>query len=427
MSTQSSGPAIISALIVGLVLVGLSGFVMATHLIPASLLPVLFTGVVFFSIALITILVYQTLRASGSIQTLAEGMANEAHLDSRELFSELYFNSPVPYIVINEDGIIESANYSTARLFSMEVQNFQGKNIFDALESDDEEKFALIPEYFRRGKFVNDVEARIYRSDKMVRWVILSLFSFKDPKNHRKGLMTLVDITKQKQVDKAKTEFVSLASHQLRTPVSAMRWNLELLNTASGDRLDESQKMYLDKIAHGLERMDNLVADFLNVSKLELGTLNVKKTEFDLTQFFSNVVDEYQAFAKNRGVHIETNWSETFGMITTDNHLFNMAVSNVLGNAIKYTPKDGTVRAYATRADNTLTITVSDTGIGIPAEDQEMIFSKLFRASNAQNHESGGTGLGLYIVKEAIRILGGTIEFESVQGQGTTFTIKVPV
>ncbi len=422
MHNQSALSAFFISLLVCLVLMGLLAWVVVGQVISPTLMPVVFMGTVLFCIALITLLVYQTLRADHTIKVLA----NESYLNSQELFSELYYNSPVPYVVIDDEGHIESVNYATARLFSMEIQNFQGKDIFSALESDDEEKFSLIPEYYKRGKFVNDVEARIYRSDGMVRWVMLSLFSFTDPQKHRKGLMTLFDITKQKQVDKAKTEFVSLASHQLRTPVTAMRWNLELFATTSGERLDEQQQMYLKKITNGLERMDNLVGDFLNVSKLELGTLTVQKSEFDLTQFFTNVMDEYTAFAEKRGVTVSTNWNEPFGNIVTDNHLFNMVVSNVLGNAIKYTPEHGTVRAYATMSDSALTIQISDTGIGIPKEDQEMIFSKLFRASNAQNHEAGGTGLGLYIVKEAVRILGGTITFESEMGVGTTFTIVLP-
>ncbi len=394
--------------------------------IPSALLPNLFVGVILFSIALITVTVYQSLRIYASAHSIARGITSDMLVYSRELFSELYRNSPVPYILIDKIGIIESVNFSAARLFSIEMQKFEGVDVFSLIEGDDEQKIALIPEYFKQGRFVNDVEARVREENGKVHWVMLSLFSFKDANNDMKGLMTLVDITKQKQVDKAKTEFVSLASHQLRTPVSAMRWNLELLATATGTQLTDLQQSYVQKITRGLERMQALVDDFLNVSKLELGTLAVQRSTFDLTQFFGMVVEEYRAYAAMRGVEVETNWGEAFGMFSSDSHLLNMAVSNVLGNAIKYTPKGGKVRAYAFLDESTLTIAIADTGIGIPEEDQEMIFSKLFRASNAQTHESDGTGLGLYIVKEAIRILGGTITFESKQGVGTTFTVVLP-
>ncbi len=394
--------------------------------IPTALFPTLFVGAALFSIALITVAVYQSLRIYASAHSIARGITSDMLVYSRELFSELYRNSPVPYLLIDEKGIIESVNFSAARLFSVEMQKFEGVDVFSLIEGDDEQKIALVPEYFKQGRFVNDIEARIREAEGKVHWVMLSLFSFKDANNDMKGLMTLVDITKQKQVDKAKTEFVSLASHQLRTPVSAMRWNLELLATATDTQLTELQQSYVHKISHGLERMQALVDDFLNVSKLELGTLVIQRSTFDLTQFFGMVVDEYRAYAATRGVEIETNWGEAFGTFSSDSHLLNMAVSNILGNAIKYTSSGGKVRAYAFLDANTLTIAIADTGIGIPEEDQEMIFSKLFRASNALGHEPDGTGLGLYIVKEAIRILGGTITFESKQGVGTTFTVVLP-
>ena len=414
----------------GIVCIALLGIVFAVWqyiTIPSTLLPALFVGMVFFSITLITLAVYQSLRIYASAHSIARDITSEMLVYSRELFSELYRNSPVPYILIDKTGVIESVNFSVARLFSMEIQKFEGINVFTLIEGEDEQKISLIPEYFKQGVFVNDVEAIVHEMDGKVHWVLLSLFSFKDANKELKGLMTLVDITKQKQIDKAKTEFVSLASHQLRTPVSAMRWNLELLATATGTQLSELQQSYVQKISRGLERMQALVDDFLNVSKLELGTLSIQRSTFDLTQFFGLVIEEYRAYAATRGVEVETNWNESFGTFSSDSHLLNMAVSNILGNAIKYTPVGGKVKANAFLDERTLTITISDNGIGIPDEDQAMIFSKLFRASNAQTHESDGTGLGLYIVKEAIRIIGGTMKFESKQGVGTTFTVVLPV
>jgi PAS domain S-box-containing protein len=425
-SQHSTTSALFMAGMVCLGLVGLGATLWKNITVPTHLLPTFFIGSVLFSIALISVTVYQSLRIYESAHSIAKGITTDMLIYSRELFSELYRNSPVPYLLITENGVTESVNFSAARLFNTEVQNLEGIDIFEVIEGEDEQKIALIPEYFKQGRFVNDIEAFIHQEDGKVRWVMLSLFSFMDANGDRKGLMTLVDITKQKQVDKAKTEFVSLASHQLRTPVSAMRWNLELLATATGDTLTPAQNSYVEKISHGLERMQTLVDDFLNVSKLELGTLVVQRAPFDLTLFFESVTEEYRAYALQRGVTIETNWGERFGTYTSDSHLLNMAVSNLLGNALKYTPTGGAVYAYASMTDTTLTIQIRDTGIGIPAEDQEMIFSKLFRASNAQAHESDGTGLGLYIVKEAIRILGGTVSFESVQGEGTTFTVVLP-
>lgn len=427
MRTQFSAKlALLISSIVCTILIGVMAVVLVKVDIPTQLMPSIVVVTTFFCIALISVVVYQSLRIFESAHTLAQGITKEMIANSHDLFTVLYRNSPVPYLLINEDGTTESVNFATARLFNTEITNLEDINIFACIEGDDEQKISLIPEYFKRGKFINEMEVRIHQSDKTVRWVMLSLFSFIDVNGDRKGLMTFVDITKQKQIDKAKSEFVSLASHQLRTPVSAMRWNLELLSIATVEQLNDSQKMYIQKINNMLNRMQTLIDDFLNVSKLELGTLVAQRESFDLTLFFANIIDEYRVYAVQQKVEVATNWGESFGTYTSDSHLLNMAISNLLGNAIKYTPAHGTVHALAELSETQLTIQIRDTGIGIPEEDKEMIFSKLFRASNTQAYGASGTGLGLYIVKEAIRILGGTVSFESRVGEGTTFSIVLP-
>ncbi len=357
---------------------------------------------------------------------VAQSIAKEMFTHSQELSTEMYRNSPVPYIIIDERGNIESANLAAVRLFNVTLDALNGLDLFHFIESENERTMELIPEYYKKGRVVNDVEVHVRRPDGVSRWATLSLFPFKDNHRQRKGLLTLVDITKQKMVDKAKTEFVSLASHQLRTPISAMRWNIELLMTATGAELTETQRSYVEKVSGGLKRMDALVEDFLSASKLELGTLVAQKKEFDLAEFFASVLEEYTVTAEKRNIRIVTNWNTVQGMYLSDAHLLNMAVSNILGNAIKYTKEGGEVRAIAEYTEKGFIIQISDTGIGIPEDEQDMIFSKLFRASNAQTKETDGTGLGLYIVREAIRILGGNVTFTSQTGVGTTFTIALP-
>ena len=383
-------------------------------------------GTILGCIALITIVVYQFFHTFERARILAKSITEHMLTHSHELFTKLYRNSPVPYIVIDARGIVESANFASARLFNLAIDSFKGMSIFDQVLWNESPQAQLIPEYFTQGKFVNDVEVLLKRPDDTTRWVMLSLFSFNDPMGAKKGMLTLVDITKQKQVDKAKTEFVSLASHQLRTPISAMRWNIELLQTSTKDEMSALQSSYIEKISHGLERMDALVEDFLSASKLELGTLTVKKETFDVGKFFASVYDEHRITAEKRHITIESNREELEGEYTSDTHLLTMVVSNILGNAIKYTKEGGMVRMVVRLSERNLTIDISDTGIGIPEEDQSQIFSKLFRASNAQTKETDGTGLGLYIVREATRILGGDVTFMSQVGIGTTFTIVLP-
>lgn len=343
---------------------------------------------------------------------------------SSELFQELYRSSPVPYVVVDGEGFVESINFSCARLFDVSIDSLNGKNIFQYFGGEDEQKLALIPEYFKRGKFVNNVEIQIQRPDETIRWVLASLFSFTDAKGKRKGLLTLVDMTKQKLIDKAKTEFVSLASHQLRTPISGMKWNIELLLMAKSETLGPQEREYIEKIDRSLKHMDMLVNDFLSASKFELGTLTPSLVDVDIALFVQTIYEEHSPLALKKGITITTNVAAT--TIKSDTHLLHMIVSNLLGNAVKYTVDGGKVNLTVDTNEKETTIVVADSGIGIPVADQDSIFSKMFRASNTRTYAVEGTGLGLYIVKEAVKVLEGTITFTSKESVGTTFTVVLP-
>ncbi len=424
--SSSSSKALLVAFEVFCVLVGVSAYVLVFVGLGGFDISKLFLVSVAVVIALFTVVVYQSIKISDTAKHLAKGMAKDILLYSRELFSELYRGSPVPYILIDVQGAIESTNYAAVRLFGIEEGQLDGENIFAYLESDDQNQIALFSEYLKQGLFVNEKEVRIRRLDGTTRYALLSLFSFKDPNEKRKGLLTLVDVTKQKQIDKAKTEFVSLASHQLRTPISAMKWNVELLHSASPETLTPLQEDYILKLAHGLTRMDLLIDDFLNVSKFELGTLKTDIQKLELGAVVTEILDEQRKKASSRNIVIEEEWSERPFLISSDSHLLSMIIGNLLSNAIKYTKDGGTVRLRFEIRDEHIIIVVSDTGIGIPKDEQDQIFTKIFRASNARQQVADGTGLGLYIVREATKVLGGTITFVSEVGSGTTFTVVLP-
>jgi PAS domain S-box-containing protein len=387
---------------------------------PEFLLPI------FFGAAFISFVTYQSLKAQELRRVLAEVAAKGISANSQELSSELYRNSPLPYVLIDRNGSVESMNSSAARLFKVHIDALNYENFFTLIKAEDETRTALIGEYCKQGKSVNDSEVSIRCSDGSEKIVMLSHFSFHDAQGSQKGLLALVDITKQKQVDKAKTEFVSLASHQLRTPISSMKWNLELLLNEGKEHFSDTEKVYAEKISRNLVRMDMLVNDFLSVSRLELGTLTATLEPLELTSFLKNIYEEQVANAERRNISLETAIEEELGSINSDSHLLHMIMSNLLSNAVKYTGDGGHVSFRAYRKNNSIVMTVSDTGMGIPQAEQEMLFSKLFRATNAREHVTEGTGLGLYIVKEAVGILGGEISFESTEGIGTTFTVALP-
>ncbi len=393
-------------------------------------LPEYLLATLFFAGSLIAVIVFQALHIKDDATKLAHGlaqnMAKDMFISSRELFSELYRGSPVPYVIITGDGFVSSTNASAIRLFGITEGELDGKNIFEYIEGDDEVKVGMYPEKLKQGLFVSDDEVRIIRKDGKQRWVLLSLFSFTDNKGHRNGLLTLVDISKQKEIDRAKTEFVSLASHQLRTPITAMRWNMELLFTKFGGEFSDLEKSYLIKVQNSIMRMNNLVDDFLNVSKFELGTLVPQKSAIALRTFFDDFLEEHLVRATDRQVTLTLNLDETLESIITDEKLLSMALNNLVSNAIKYTPEGGSVFIDLSHGPSTLTISVTDTGMGIPKDEQDRLFTKIFRASNAVKNVPDGTGLGLYIADQSVRVLGGSITVASEEGKGTCFTVLIP-
>ena len=411
---------------VGLIVVAV--FVLNTFTIPPNHIDTVVAILVIMCIALITTTIHQTLQITETAKSIAENMTETLLLYSQELFTELYRNGPVPYMVIDAHGVIETINFASARLFHIEQKALTGINAFTFLEGEDEDKLALIPEYYTQGRNVNDVEVQVRIPNGTVYWVMLSLFSFRDTNKTKKGMLTLVDITKQKIVDKAKTEFVSLASHQLRTPISAIKWNVGLLKMQleHPEKTTDSPMVVIGQVSSALERMDLLIGDFLSASRFELGTLQPEYADVAIPQFLESVYTEHAPSAQVKGVAIIKDWETVHEPMRSDTHLLHMMVSNLLSNAIKYTPPGGTVTVHAHEEVKQIIISVSDTGLGIPQAEQEMLFSKMFRASNARAQVIDGTGLGLYIVREAARTLRGDITFVSEEGKGSTFTIVLP-
>lgn len=236
------------------------------------------------------------------------------------------------------------------------------------------------------------------------------------------------DVTKEREIDRAKSEFVSLASHQLRTPLSAINWYVEMLLSGDAGRVTKVAREYLEEIRHGGKRMTELVGALLNVSRIEMGTFIVEPEPTDVQGLALEVIDELKPKILEKRLRIETNFERDFPAMLVDPKLIRIVFQNLLTNAVKYTPEEGRI-ALSLRLvpeEHRFSVEVSDTGYGIPKDEQGNVFSKLFRATNVCEKETDGTGLGLYIVKSIIEHSGGKIRFESEEGKGTTFILSFP-
>jgi PAS domain S-box-containing protein len=371
--------------------------------------------------------IYDISKASQHAAQLQQMISKEAAFASEEMYIQLYKNSPVPYILITFDGVVESANIAAVRMFGVTQDHIKGFNLFEKMKTPDSSHLDFILEKFQSGVAISDEVVAIDRKDGHEAWALLSLFGFTNAGGERIGLLTLVDITKQKKAEDAKSEFVSLASHQLRTPIAGMKWSVELLQIDNPENLTDRQHKYIDRLLESIRRMAILVDDFLRVSRFELGTFQPEISVVNLSQLFQDIIEEQSVRANQKNIEVKTFFDANIASIKTDPNLIRMIITNLYTNALKYTREEGTVHLGFGKKDEDLIITVQDNGMGIPSGDQDAIFSKLFRAGNAIRNVPDGTGLGLYIVRQAVDVLRGNVSFTSTENIGTTFEVILPV
>lgn len=247
------------------------------------------------------------------------------------------------------------------------------------------------------------------------------------------------DITKEKEIDRVKTEFVSLASHQLRTPLSSINWYAEMLLDGDAGNINEEQEAYLQEIYKGNQRMVELVNALLNVSRLELGSFSIEPVKTDIKILLKNVLNELKPLIEEKKQVVKESYEKNISLIKHDPNLLNIVFQNILSNAVKYTPEGGTIDVSIFSAkegevikrkkikEKALIIAIKDSGYGIPQGQKDKIFTKLFRADNIMEKDTEGTGLGLYIVKSIIEQSGGDVWFQSKEDKGTTFYLLLPV
>ncbi len=226
-------------------------------------------------------------------------------------------------------------------------------------------------------------------------------------------------------LDKTRNQFVSNASHELKTPLSTMKILIETI--LYQDPLDPGMtKEFLNDVNKEIDRLSRIVSDLLTLVNIDSGGMRLNSADIDLNELLLEQVKRLAPLARENGIELDCTGRESVE-VTGDSVKLQQVLYNVIDNAIKYTPRGGEVHASISRAGRRAVIRVSDTGIGIPAEDLPHIFDRFYRVDKARSRATGGTGLGLSIVKQIVLLHGGTISAASEEGKGTTFTIELPL
>lgn len=241
------------------------------------------------------------------------------------------------------------------------------------------------------------------------------------------GNFIIHDVEQMARINKVKSEFVSIASHQLKTPLAEISWEIELLLSKNSEGLNEKQKELAIRVGKSNNKMTRLVNDLLDVARIEQGNLPLVKEKTDIGKLVDQIIQNNQILAQANNVQIKIDKPSDLPEIFVDRRRIGVVLDNFISNAIKYIMKKGVVNVSVRKNEGGLIFSVKDSGIGIPEDQQSKIFEKFFRSSNTLQYQVSGTGLGLYIAKNIVEHSGGRIWFDSKEGAGSTFYFSLPV
>lgn len=363
-------------------------------------------------------------------------MSTVANKDLR--FDALFNSASIGIIVVNGDGIIDMANHFAHELFHYGDNEMIGL----VLEK-------LIPQRYHhkhvqhRTNYNSQPQARpmganmilsALRKDGTEFPVEISLGHF-TKEEQKYTIAFIIDITirkaneeltksleKEKEVNDLKSRFVTMASHEFRTPLSTILSSVSLLSKYTTTEDQAKRDKHIDRIKSSVKTLTDILNEFLSLGKIEEGKIDIHKEPFDLKDFIEAIIYEMSILLKpgQTLVHEHNGTS----LINSDSNLLKHVLINLVSNAIKFSPENTPIKIVTTIDLNSATINIIDKGMGIPKEDQIHLFERFFRASNVTNIQ--GTGLGLHIVGRYIDLIDGTIQYNSELEQGSQFSIKIP-
>ncbi len=325
-------------------------------------------------------------------------------------------------ITLDENNKISVVNPKAKEKFNL--KDVSGRPI-SVLE--DNELMKPILEVIMEGDQIKEVEKRRIELEPETTIEITTVLIGETPADQ--WLIVLRDVSRDVLIQKMKTEFVTVAAHQLRTPLSAVKWSLSMLEEA-GD-LNKKQKKILEKTYKSNEKLINLINDLLSVSQIEEGRFLGKTKEQSLIPVVREVIENHEAELEKENIDLQFKvklaQSEKMPLVEIDQEKMKIALDNLITNAINYSPEGEKVMVSLEQQEEELKLMIKDNGIGIPKEQQKRVFERFFRAKNALKKITEGSGLGLFITNNIIEAHNGDIWFESKEGQGTTFYVTLPI
>ena len=341
---------------------------------------------------------------------------------------------PIGVLVVNKEGVITETNTAVTRLLKRKEGEIIGNSAVTVLDLHNDEGplteanhpvTACLTKNEAKAALADD-RISAGRGDGSTVPVQIHAAPFAVGKSQGGAVVLIMDVTSQREVNDMKNEFISLASHQLRTPLSSLQWYLELLTGGEGGPLTVQQEAFVAELRLAARRMSSVVAGLMDASRLQHGFVEPVKQPVDVQKAAIELQKDIHLIAADKTISCTVHAPDYAVVIQTDPLLLNVVLQNLLSNAVKYSKNTGTIDIALSEEKDTIQISVKDSGIGIPAADQARIFEKMFRARNSQALDVNGSGLGLYSSRMIMRMLGGTLDFQSEEDKGTAFTVTLP-
>ena len=324
-------------------------------------------------------------------------------------------------IILDENNDIFSINPEAEKILGLDKNKLLGKSFQTMAEYSKAEPIVsvIIPG-------IRNIHRREVEVNKklIVEFSVISLTLNKSDIGH---LLVIHDVTREKIVERMKTEFVSLAAHQLRTPLSIVKWSMSMLKKGDFGKLNKKQGEIVKNTFRNNERLISLVNDLLNITRIEEGRYLYEMAMTDIREIIKSVMENYKEEIKAKKIIIDFKKPEDFPLMMIDTEKIKLVVQNFIDNAINYSQPGGKVIISLKNDDKNIEFKVQDFGIGIPEEEQSKIFGKFSRAGNAAKMNTTGSGLGLFLSKNIIEAHGGEIWFESEEGKGASFYFSLPI
>jgi two-component system phosphate regulon sensor histidine kinase PhoR len=329
-------------------------------------------------------------------------------------------NAAEGIVVLGPGGRIQLINAAARVMFNAPL-DATGRPFVEVTRNSQIQRFL---EHIRDGPTVQQIDAQI--GDEDPRTIRIAGGPIPDVKgNEGRVVLLATDVSDLRRLERMRVDFVANASHELKTPLASILGYAETLRD-DGELDDSTRRQFLDTILRNARRLEDLVTDMLRLARLDSDAGTWKFEAVDPGELVERVVQEHVKDARERGVRLTCQVSRAAGAVTADAELVRQCISNLVGNAVKFTPSGGAVDVLVQAAEGGVAIDVIDTGVGIAPDHIPRIFERFYRADAGRAREVGGTGLGLAIAKHATAVHGGRIDVESTLGRGSRFRVFLP-